>query len=178
MNELREQTKSILANTGQGMPLPGKNVKAKALPCQIAFNIFPHIDVFLDNCYTKEEMKLVHETRKIMEDNSIRITATAVRVPVFIGHSEAVNIETEKNLMPEEAREILSKAPGIIVVDDLSKNEYPIPISSAGTDEVFVGRIRRDESIENGLNLWIVADNLRKGAALNAVQIAEAIISK
>lgn len=166
MNELKEQTKSILE---------GKNVEAKALPCQIAFNVFPHIDIFLDNCYTKEEMKLVHETQKIMQDSSIRVTATAVRVPVFIGHSEAVNIETEKNLEPPEAREILSKAPGIIVVDDPSKNEYPIPIDSAGKDEVFVGRIRKDESIENGLNLWIVADNLRKGAALNAVQIAERI---
>ncbi len=166
MNELREQTESILA---------GRNVEAKALPAQIAFNVFPHIDIFLDNCYTKEEMKLVHETQKIMEDDSIRITATAVRVPVFIGHSEAVNIETEKNLPPDEAKEILSKAPGIIVVDNPSKNEYPIPINSPGTDEVFVGRIRRDASIKNGLDLWIVADNLRKGAALNAVQIAEKI---
>ena len=166
MNELREQTESILA---------GRNVEAKALPAQIAFNVFPHIDIFLDNCYTKEEMKLVHETQKIMEDDSIRITATAVRVPVFIGHSEAVNIETEKNLPPDEAKEILSKAPGIIVVDNPSKNEYPIPINSPGTDEVFVGRIRKDASIENGLDLWIVADNLRKGAALNAVQIAEKI---
>ena len=166
MDELREQTKSILE---------GKNVEAKALPCQIAFNVFPHIDIFLDNGYTKEEMKLVHETQKIMEDESIRVTATAVRVPVFIGHSEAVNIETEKNLEPSEARDILGKAPGVIVIDDASKNEYPIPINSAGKDEVFVGRIRKDESIENGLNLWIVSDNLRKGAALNAVQIAERI---
>ena len=167
MNELREQTESILA---------GKNVEAKALPCQIAFNVFPHIDIFLDNRYTKEEMKLVHETQKILEDKSIRITATAVRVPVFIGHSEAVNIETERNLTPDEAKEILGKAPGIIVIDDLSKNEYPIPINSPGTDEVFVGRIRKDASIENGLDLWIVADNLRKGAALNAVQIAEKLL--
>ena len=166
MDELREQTKSILE---------GKTVQAKALPCQIAFNVFPHIDIFLDNCYTKEEMKLVHETQKIMEDKSIRVTATAVRVPVFIGHSEAVNIETEKTLEPSEAREVLGKAPGVIVIDDPSKNEYPIPINSAGKDEVFVGRIRKDESIENGLNLWIVSDNLRKGAALNAVQIAERI---
>ncbi len=176
MNELKEQTESVLANAKQALPLPGKNVEVKALPSQIAFNVFPHIDIFLDNGYTKEEMKLVHETQKIMEDTSIRITATAVRVPVFIGHSESVNIETKKNLTPGEAREILSRAPGIIVVDDPVKNEYPTPINSAGTDEVFVGRIRQDESIENGLNLWIAADNLRKGAALNAVQIAEAII--
>jgi len=164
MEELREQTRSSLA---------GEDVEAKVLPSRIAFNVFPHIDVFLDNGYTKEEMKLVDETRKIMEDDSIRITATAARVPVFIGHSESVNVETEKNLEPAEARKILSEAPGIVVVDEPSKDKYPVPVDSAGMDEVFVGRIRKDESIENGLNLWIVSDNLRKGAALNAVQIAE-----
>ncbi len=173
MNELKEQTQSILDSAEQALPLQGKKAEAKVLPCQIAFNVFPHIDVFLENAYTKEEMKLVDETRKILEDDSIRITATAVRVPVFIGHAESVNIETEKRLTPDEAREILGKAPGVIVVDNPSANEYPVPVSSAGRDEVFVGRIRKDESIEKGLNLWVVADNLRKGAALNAVQIAE-----
>ncbi len=176
MNELKEQTQSILADAGEQMPPVGKEVETHALPCQIAFNVFPHIDIFLENAYTKEEMKLVHEPRKILEDDSIRITATAVRVPVFIGHSESVNIETEKRLTPDEAREILSKAPGVIVVDNPSANEYPVPIASAGRDEVFVGRIRKDESIEKGLNLWVVADNLRKGAALNAVQIAEKLV--
>ena len=177
MNELKEQTQSILDSAEQALPLPGKKAEAKVLPCQIAFNVFPHIDVFLENAYTKEEMKLVHETRKILEDDSIRITATAVRVPVFIGHSESVNIETEKRLTPDEAREILSKAPGVIVVDNPSANEYPVPIASAGRDEVLVGRIRKDESLKKGLNLWVVADNLRKGAALNAVQIAERLLA-
>jgi aspartate-semialdehyde dehydrogenase len=173
MNELKEQTQAVLAGAKQALPLQVRSVETKVLPCQIAFNVFPHIDVFLENAYTKEEMKLVHETRKILEDDSIQITATAVRVPVFIGHSESVNIETEKRLTPDEAREILSRAPGVIVVDNPSANEYPVPISSAGRDEVFVGRIRKDESLKKGLNLWIVSDNLRKGAALNAVQIAE-----
>ncbi len=166
MNELMEQTELVIA---------GKRVTAKALPCQIAFNVFPHIDVFLDNAYTKEEIKLVHETQKIMEDDSIQITATAVRVPVFIGHSESVNIETEKAITPEEVKEILKSAPGIAVVDNPAANEYPVPVNSSGRDEVFVGRIRKDESIGNGINLWIVSDNLRKGAALNAVQIAEKV---
>lgn len=183
MNELMEQTKSILASAKQappairqaGLPLHAKQALPLHLPCQIAFNVFPHIDVFLDNAYTKEEMKLVHETQKIMEDDSIQITATAVRVPVFIGHSESVNIETEKEITPEEVREILKSAPGIAVVDNPAENEYPVPVDSSGRDEVFVGRIRKDESIGNGINLWIVSDNLRKGAALNAVQIAEKV---
>ncbi len=145
----------------------------KEFPHQIAFNLIPHIDVFLDNAYTKEEMKMVHETRKIMEDDSIGVTATAVRVPVFYAHSECVNIETEKKLTPAQAREILKSAPGVIVVDDPKNNAYPMPLDAEGKDEVFVGRIREDESIKNGLNLWVVSDNLRKGAALNAIQIAE-----
>ena len=157
-----------------GEPLP----PAKHLPQTIAFNCIPHIDVFLPNRYTKEEMKMVEETKKIMEDPSIRVTATTVRVPVFYGHAESVNVETEKKLSVEEVIEILRKAPGVIVLDDPQQRLYPLQIEVAGRDEVFVGRIREDFSVENGLNLWIVADNLRKGAATNAVQIAEVLIEK
>ncbi|MEW6381882.1 MAG: aspartate-semialdehyde dehydrogenase [bacterium] len=153
-----------------------EDIKPKVYPHPIAFNCLPHIDVFQENGYTKEEMKMVFETKKIMGDPSIRVTATTVRVPVFIGHSEAVNIETEKKITAAECRELLRKAPGVIVVDDPAKNQYPLAMDAAGKDEVFVGRIREDESIENGLNLWVVADNLRKGAALNAVQIAEILV--
>lgn len=167
MDELLEQTKALLNF---------QKVLCKVYPHQIAFNCLPHIDVFLDNGYTKEEMKLVNETRKIMEDDFIKITATTVRVPVFRGHSESVNIETEKKLTPNEARAILSAAQGVIVYDDPSRNIYPLPVDVSGKDEVYVGRIREDESIPNGLNLWIVSDNLRKGAALNAIQIAEYLI--
>lgn len=150
----------------------------QVLPYRIAFNVIPQIDDFIENGYTKEEMKLVNETRKIMEDDSIRITATCVRVPVYIGHSEAINIETERKLTAKEAREILSKSPGIKVIDDPKESKYPIPIDAAGKDETFVGRIREDESIPNGLHLWVVSDNLRKGAALNTIQIAELLIEK
>jgi len=163
---------------GNGRQVISDKIKkiSKVLPAQLAFNVIPHIDVFLPNKYTKEEMKMVNETRKIMEDDSIGITATCVRVPVVISHAEAVNIETEEKLTPERATEILKKAPGIEVIDDISKERYPLPIDSADKDATYVGRIREDESIENGLNLWIVSDNLRKGAALNAVQIAELLI--
>ena len=167
MDELFDQTRAILGF---------QDVTVGVFPYQIAFNCLPHIDVFLENGYTKEEMKMVHETRKILEDDSIRITATTVRVPVYIGHSEAVNIETEKKIPANEARAILSAAPGVIVYDDPMRNIYPVPLNVAGKDEVFVGRIREDESIPNGLNLWVVADNLRKGAATNAIQIAEMLI--
>lgn len=167
--ELEQQ---ILAIYGQ------KPIVKKVYPHQIAFNCLPHIDSFLENGYTKEEMKMVNETRKIMEDQSIQVTATTVRVPVFCGHSESVNIEFEKDLTPEAARKILKKAPGVKVVDNPSKNLYPLAINAAGKDDTFVGRIRRDESVAHGLNMWIVADNIRKGAALNAVQIAEALIKK
>jgi len=167
MDELFEQTKSLLSFG---------DVKVEVFPHQIAFNCIPHIDAFLDNAYTKEEVKMVDETKKIMEDDSLRITATTVRVPVYIGHSESVNIETEGHLSANEARAILSSAPGVLVYDDPGRNIYPVPVDAAGKDEVFVGRIREDESIPNGLNLWIVADNLRKGAATNAVQIAEILI--
>ncbi|GAB4259804.1 aspartate-semialdehyde dehydrogenase [Deferrisoma sp.] len=145
-------------------------------PHQIAFNCLPHIDVFLENGYTKEEMKMVNETKKIFEDDSVRVTATTVRVPVFYGHSEAVNVEFEQKITADEARALLEAAPGVVVVDDPKANRYPMPIDAAGKDPVYVGRIREDESIENGLNLWVVADNIRKGAALNAVQIAEILI--
>jgi aspartate-semialdehyde dehydrogenase len=155
-----------------------QEVKKEVYPHQIAFNCLPHIDVFLPNGYTKEEMKMVNETRKIMEDDSIRVTATTVRVPVFYAHSEAVNVETEKKLTADEVRKILSKAPGVVVMDNPKLSEYPLAIDAAGKDETFVGRIREDESIPNGINLWIVSDNIRKGAALNAVQIAEILIQK
>jgi len=150
-----------------------KSASPKVYPYQIAFNCLPHIDDFLPSGYTKEEMKMVHETRKIMGDQSIQVTATTVRVPVYVGHSEAVNIETERKLSANEARAILSTAPGVLLYDDPAHKIYPMPLEVAGKDEVYVGRIREDESIANGLNLWVVADNLRKGAALNAVQIAE-----
>jgi len=164
VEELAAQVRALLTN---------QEVAIKVYPHRIAFNCFPHIDVFLDNGYTKEEMKMVNETKKIMGDDTIEVTATTVRVPVFYGHSEAVNIETERKLTPAEAREILGKFPGIKVVDDPSKNEYPMPLDAAGQDLTLVGRIREDFSIKNGLNLWVVSDNIRKGAATNAVQIAE-----
>jgi len=148
----------------------------KVYPHRIAFNCLPHIDVFQENGYTKEEMKMVNETQKIMGDDTIRVTATTVRVPVFYGHSEALNIETERKLTVHEARQILAQAPGVKVVDDPLKNQYPMPLDAAGQDLILVGRIREDFSIDNGLNLWVVADNLRKGAATNAVQIAEILI--
>lgn len=148
----------------------------KVYPHAIDMNILPHIDVFLDNGYTKEEMKMVNETKKIMGDDNIRVTATTVRVPVTGGHSEAVNVEFEKDFNLGEVSKLLASGEGIIVIDDPKNNKYPMPIDSEGKDEVFVGRIRRDESQPNTLNMWIVADNLRKGAATNAVQIAEYLV--
>lgn len=147
-------------------------------PYPIAFNCLPHIDVFLDNGYTKEEEKMVKETRKILEKSDLRVTATCVRVPVMHGHSVSCNLEFEKPFDLEEVKKAFENAKGIILQDDTTKNLYPMPLTAAGTDEVYVGRIRRDDSIENGLNIWIVADNIRKGAASNAVQIAELLISK
>jgi aspartate-semialdehyde dehydrogenase len=149
------------------------SVERSVYPHRIAFNCLPHIDKFLDNGYTKEEMKMVNETRKIMEAPTMAVTATTVRVPVFFGHSESVNVETERPCPPEEVRRILASALGVKVVDDPSQNRYPLAIDAAGQDLTFVGRIRKDESVPNGLNLWIVADNIRKGAATNAVQIAQ-----
>ncbi|MHB8482495.1 MAG: aspartate-semialdehyde dehydrogenase, partial [Nitrospiria bacterium] len=167
MDELIEQTRSLLSF---------KEVEMKEFPHQIAFNCLPHIDEFLENDYTKEEMKLVNETRKIMGDDSIQVTATTVRVPVFRCHSESVNIETEKKISANEARALLAASPGVIVYDDPKRKIYPLPAEHAGKDEVYVGRIREDFSVPSGLNLWIVSDNIRKGAALNAVQIAEELI--
>jgi aspartate-semialdehyde dehydrogenase len=148
------------------------DVERSVYPHRIAFNCLPHIDKFLDNGYTKEEMKMVNETRKILEAPALAVTATTVRVPVFFGHSESVNVETERPCPPEDVRRVLSSAPGVQVVDDPSQNRYPLAIEAAGQDLTLVGRIRRDESVPNGINLWIVADNIRKGAATNAVQIA------
>ncbi len=156
----------------------GKDPEIKVYPHRIAFNCLPHIDVFLENDYTKEEMKMVNETVKIMEDPRVKVTATCVRVPVFYSHSESVNIETEKKLTAKEVRAILATAPGVQVYDNPAENMYPLASDTAGEDEVFVGRIREDETIENGINMWIVADNVRKGAALNAVQIAEELLAR
>ncbi len=164
IDELHSQTRAILNFI---------EPERKVYPHRIAFNCLPQIDVFLDNGYTKEEMKMVDETKKILEDDSIGITATTVRVPVFFSHSESVNIETRDPITPDEVRALLENAPGVTVVDDPSKNLYPMAIDAAGRDETFVGRIRADESISNGINLWVVSDNIRKGAATNAVQIAE-----
>ncbi len=167
MDELVEQTKDILNF---------KEPRCEVYPHQIAFNVLPHIDEFLESGYTREEMKMVNETKKIMGDDSIKITATTVRVPVFRCHSESLNIETEKKISPNETRAALAAAPGIVVFDAPDKNVYPLPVDVAGKDDTYVGRVREDDSVECGINLWIVADNLRKGAALNAVQIAEKLV--
>jgi len=181
----RYKIKRIVVSTYQSVTGTGKDAVQqmmnerqgiegiKVYPHPIDMNALPHIDVFQDNGYTKEEMKMVNETRKILGDDSIGVTATTVRVPTIGGHSEAVNIEFYSDFDLEELREILENTPGVVVMDDVKNNVYPMPIFSKGKDEVFVGRIRRDESQPNTLNLWIVADNLRKGAATNAVQIAE-----
>jgi len=153
----------------------GKELKAEKFPYQILFNVIPHIDVFMEGGYTKEELKVVKETQKIMHAPEMKITATTVRVPVLRAHSESVNIETDKKLTADEVREILSKAPGVTVEDDPQNKKYPMPLFVSGKDNVYVGRIREDSSCENGINLWIVGDQLRKGAALNAVQIAEIV---
>ncbi len=150
--------------------------KVKTFPHRIAFNCIPHIDVFEMNGYTREELKVVNETKKIMGDETIAVTCTAVRVPVKVGHSESVNIETFKKLSAQDARIILSKAPNVVVIDEPAMASYPLAINAEGRDEVFVGRIREDISIENGIECWVVSDNLRKGAATNAVQIAELLI--
>ncbi len=154
----------------------GEKVIQKVYPYQIAFNVLPHIGKFSSYGYTEEEWKLVNETRKIMDDERIGVTATCVRVPVFNSHSEVVTLETEKKIEVEKVKEILSNSAGVVVRDNLKDNIYPLPLMCAGKDEVFVGRIREDISIDKGINLWIVADNLRKGAALNAIQIAELLI--
>jgi aspartate-semialdehyde dehydrogenase len=170
MDELAKQTADLLN---------GRPVEASVYPKQIAFNVLPHIDVFMDNGYTKEEMKMVWETRKIMGDESIQVNPTAVRVPVFFGHSEAIHIETRDKITAEKATELLSNKDGIVVLDDRNDGGYPTAVTEAsGHDPVYVGRIREDISHPNGLNLWVVADNVRKGAALNSVQIAEVLVEK
>ena len=153
-----------------------KDVEKKKFPHQIAFNCIPHIDVFMEDGYTKEEWKMIHETRKILAEPSLPVTATTVRVPVFCSHSESVNVETEKKLTAAEVKSLLRQAPGIIVADEPENNLYPLALDATGKDATYVGRIREDTSVQNGINLWVVADNLRKGAALNAVQIAEILI--
>ena len=167
--------KRVVVSTYQSVSGAGKEAleKLDAGERPFAFNCIPQIDVFTDNGYTKEEMKVVNETRKILGDSSVNVTCTAVRVPVRVSHSESVNIETEKKLTAEDARNILKNAPGVIVIDDPSKGRYPMPVDCEDRDEAFVGRIREDISIPNGIECWIVSDNLRKGAATNAVQIAE-----
>ena len=170
LEELGRQTANILSF---------KEPDPQRFPVQISFNLIPHIDDFLDNGYTKEEMKLVWETQKILGDESIMVNPTAVRVPAFYGHSEAVHLETRQKITAAEARALLEKAPGVVVVDERQAGGYPTPVTHAsGTDAVYVGRIREDVSMENGLNLWVVSDNIRKGAALNAVQIAELLAGK
>ena len=154
----------------------GREIKKEKFPHQIAFNCIPHIDVFLANGYTKEEWKMIQETRKILEEPSLPVTATSVRVPVFCSHSESVNIETEKKVTAEQAKTLLRGAPGVMLLDVPQENIYPMAIDAVGKDATYVGRVREDDSVANGLNLWVVADNLRKGAALNAVQIAEILI--
>ena len=169
-DELENETRALLA---------GETYERQVFPHQIAFNVLPQIpqsNAFQENGYTEEEMKMVHETRKILGDDSIRITATTVRVPVYRSHSEAVNIETEKKLTADQARDILSRAPGVVVLDDPARQFYPLATDATGKYETFVGRIREDLSVECGLDLWVVSDNLLKGAALNAVQIAEGLL--
>jgi aspartate-semialdehyde dehydrogenase len=170
IDELAEQTATLQQ---------GGSVTPKVIAKQIAFNCVPQIDVFLDNGYTKEEMKMFWETQKILEDKDIKVNATAVRVPVFVGHSEAVHIETRRKLTAAEARELLARAPGVVLMDERRPGGYPTAVTeAAGTDPVFVGRIRDDISHARGLNLWIVSDNVRKGAALNSVQIAELLVKE
>ena len=164
IDELFDQTRAIINFL---------NYETSVYPHRIAFNCLPHIDAFLDNGYTKEEMKMVNETRKIMEDDSIGVTATTVRVPVFFGHSESVNIETTRPVSAEDVKELLENTAGVRVMDDPQKNMYPLATDAAGQDLTLVGRIRNDESIPNGINMWVVADNIRKGAATNTVQIAQ-----
>jgi aspartate-semialdehyde dehydrogenase len=171
----KSAVKELAGQTGE--LLNGRDAKCEVYPQQIAFNALPQIDVFMDNGYTKEEMKMVWETRKIFADDTIAVSATCVRVPVFYGHSEAIQVETREPLSAESARKLLAAAPGITVIDKPSDGKYPTAVhDSAGQDAVFVGRIRQDISFPNGLNLWVVADNVRKGAALNSIQIAEELI--
>ncbi len=170
MEELAKQTADLLN---------GRSVESEVYPKQIAFNVLPHIDVFEDNGYTKEEMKMVWETKKILEDDTVLINPTAVRVPVFYGHSEAIHIETDKKITAQQAKELFKKFDGIELIDEHQDGGYPTAVTEAsGSDPVYVGRVREDISHENGLDLWVVADNVRKGAALNSIQIAELLVEK
>ncbi|NLI12642.1 aspartate-semialdehyde dehydrogenase [Pelotomaculum propionicicum] len=170
----REGIDELVSQTGD--VLAGGEASPKVFQYQIAFNLIPHIDVFMDMDYTKEEWKMVRETQKILHDDSVAITATTVRVPVYRSHSEAINIETEKKVTAAEAKKLFEEFPGIIVLDDPANKKYPMPLFTSNLDEVFIGRIREDNSIPNGLNIWVVADQIRKGAATNAVQIAELVV--
>ncbi len=170
MDELAKQTAALLN---------GRSVESEVYPKQIAFNVLPHIDVFEDNGYTKEEMKMVWETKKILEDDNVLVNPTAVRVPVFYGHSEAIHIETDKKITAQQAKKLFAEFDGIELVDEHKDGGYPTAVTEAsGTDPVYVGRVREDISHENGLDLWVVADNVRKGAALNSIQIAELLVEK
>jgi len=171
--------KAIKELAGQTMALlGGQEIKQDVYPIQIAFNVIPQIDDFQENGYTKEEMKMVWETQKILEDNNIKVNPTAVRVPVFYGHSEAIHIETREKITAKAAKELLSQSPGVTLKDGHEAGAYPSPVLEAvGNDDVFIGRVREDLSYENGLNLWVVSDNIRKGAALNSIQIAEKVVS-
>jgi aspartate-semialdehyde dehydrogenase len=169
MDELEQQTRALIAGEPAGVTV---------FPHQIAFNCLPHIDAFGELGYTGEEWKMVRETHKILEDDSIRMSITTVRVPVYRCHSEAVNVETERHLTAQDVRDLLTTAPGVVVIDDPEKNQYPMPITVAGHDEVFVGRVRQDLSHDRAINLWLVSDNLRKGAALNMIQIMECLCTE
>ena len=173
VEQLKEENKLVASSDYENVQV---NYAHRFLPQQLAYNVFPHIGGFGDDDYTSEEWKLVKETHKIMHDDKIKISATTVRVPVRTGHSESIYIETAKAIAPEKVRELLCKAAGVVVMDDPKNNLYPMPKDAEGKDETFVGRIRKDPFITNGLWLWVVADNLRKGAATNAVQIAEVLI--
>ena len=190
MYQLWQETMQLIGRSGPLArwpvgPFPGRRLTGSTgktgstvLPQQIAFNVIPQVDVFLDNRSTREEMKMVHETRKLLGEPGLPVSATCVRVPVFVAHSEAVWIETERPLSVEHAKTLLRRAPGVKLVDDPRRGAYPLPIRAAGQDDVLVGRIRRDESVERGLALWVSGDNLRKGAATNAVQIAELLLKR
>lgn len=169
LEELEKHSRDFLA---------GREISPQVFQHPISFNLIPHIDIFVDDNYTREEMKMVWETRKIMHAPDLKIAPTSVRVPVFRSHSESINLETEKPVSPEDARSILEQAPGIIIQDDPANQVYPMPLFSSNTDEVYVGRIRRDLSVDNGLALWVSADQIRKGAATNAIQIAELLVAK
>ncbi len=167
LEELEKQARAVLA---------GENYPPQKFAYQIAFNLIPHIDVFQEMDYTKEEWKMVKETHKILHNDQMGITATTVRVPVFRSHSESINIETERKITADEAKEVFARAPGVVVIDQIADNQYPMPLFCSDKDEIFVGRIREDNSIDKGLNIWVVADQIRKGAATNAIQIAEVLV--